>query len=216
VGAHDFHFAYAGAALAANTFGPFVLAGLALHVSALYVELKESMLARTRTVRFVDPAASPEKIALASAGGREKSRRERLLETVSVVALAYQSVIALHSCCAAAILRRHLMVWRVFAPKVRTKTAIASELTQAYVSLTCAPLLCFASDGVRGLHLAGGGAHYAAPGRAAHVNNVYCCKFTSRGCEKRTFYSVSVQSAVNAVKEKEEFALTRRIRDNVS
>ena len=41
-----------------------------------------------------------------------------LLTAVRSVCVAYEGIVLLHSCLAAAILRRHLMVWRVFAPKV--------------------------------------------------------------------------------------------------
>jgi hypothetical protein len=130
VGRHSFDFVYAGAALAVNTFGACLLAGLSLYVSMLYIELKEAIRATERAhklklhdglrinnsavdgkrVTWEDDRNSPP-VGNCSAGGQ-------LLSAVAAVALAYHALVVAHSCWAAAILRRHLMVWRVFAPKV--------------------------------------------------------------------------------------------------
>lgn len=48
------------------------------------------------------------------------------------VSITYQLFVLCISCCAAAWLRRHLMVWAVFAPKVSVVLVIASIIESFY------------------------------------------------------------------------------------
>lgn len=89
--------------LAINTFGAFVLYALILYAAVLYL------------------AAATTRISGSKANTSERTERAVALvvHTIVYVSITYQYTIVCVSCIGAAILRRHLMVWAVFAPKVR-------------------------------------------------------------------------------------------------
>ena len=110
IGARDFSFTYAGAALAVNTFGSFALAVLAVRIAAVYLQLRAGRAKRSKQGAVSFTGAVPPDGSLVHA---------------SVMAvLAYHCATVVHSCMAAAILRRHLLVWRVFAPKLAFEACI--------------------------------------------------------------------------------------------
>lgn len=91
IGLESFNFVYSGILLAINTFGCDVLVLMALCVSSLRWH-REGVTVKGATMRV----------------GSFLMR----------VALVYRIALVLFSCTAAALHRRHLMVWAVFAPKV--------------------------------------------------------------------------------------------------
>ena len=95
IGTDAFHFHYAGELLALNTFG-YEIIGL-LTAAAFLLFVFESLAITTHAAR--------------------KWRRTTLRLGALLLLAMYMSV-ALGSVLAAAVLRRHLMVWAVFAPKV--------------------------------------------------------------------------------------------------
>lgn len=115
IGARDFSFAYAGAALAVNTFGSFALAVLAVRIAALYLQLRAGRAKRSKqsAVSFTGPLEA----APVPPDGS-------LVHASVMAVLAYHCATVVHSCMAAAILRRHLLVWRVFAPKLAFEACI--------------------------------------------------------------------------------------------
>lgn len=117
IGNEHFNFFYAGICLAINTFGYDVLAILAYHIVAL--------LAMERSSALLLPATTtknslPERVKGDGdrVGGTQQQRRGRTLYHVSAVCCLYRIMLLCFSCFAAALHRRHLMVWAVFAPKV--------------------------------------------------------------------------------------------------
>ena len=108
IGNENFYFVYAGICLAINTFGYDILAILAYHTTALLV---------------MDNSHRRQAISTKSESGRHRSddgsgtgRRETF--RISAVCCWYRITLLCCSCFAAALHRRHLMVWAVFAPKV--------------------------------------------------------------------------------------------------
>ena len=93
VGLPYFHFYWAGAMLALNTFGPDLLALLALYT------------------------------AVESAGGAGADRR-----TAAGAVSLYRQVLVFVSCLTALVLRRHLMVWALFAPKLAFEASMWAAL----------------------------------------------------------------------------------------
>lgn len=102
-GSHTFNFYYAGLCLAINTFGAFVLYTLILYAGALYL-----------AIATTSSSASKGKIS-----NRTVCAVALVVHTIVYVSITHQYTIVCVSCIGAAILRRHLMVWAVFAPKVR-------------------------------------------------------------------------------------------------
>ncbi len=100
VGSESFHFAYAGVCLALNTFGFDHMAAVAVHIVALRWEQKYGSGRDGKAI----------------GGGR-------IFRTLVGASLLYRMAMVLCGCASAALLRRHLMVWAVFAPKAAFEAA---------------------------------------------------------------------------------------------
>ncbi|KAJ7123819.1 hypothetical protein C8R43DRAFT_1076204 [Mycena crocata] len=99
------NFAFSALTVVLNSFGPLLLAGLAVPLLAMW---NRSPLPVVQ--------ATPEK-----AGEKSKYRADTQVQGESIVAglgvMIYYAALLLGTAVSAAILRRHLMVWKVFAPR---------------------------------------------------------------------------------------------------
>ena len=118
IGANAFHFYYAGILLAIDTFGHIILGQLLLiiFIVSIFTNIQDGF-----KMNSISNISESKYLNNKCFQHNENNRNIQILIKIGLAtSLTLSILITLGSTIATTILRRHLMVWAIFAPKVKS------------------------------------------------------------------------------------------------